>query len=142
MTITTNGSTQAPALSVSTVGPTEIVGVLTAVGGLLAALFGKDWGISAHAEQIVSAGFLIGPVVIGLARAIKHNGVSKANAQILVAHMYAQSQAAQTANTMTINAVPNAPAPVAATPDAALAQEDGTVDLTDIPQDLPSPSAG
>lgn len=94
-------NTDAPLAKVPAFGPTEIVSILVTIGGLLTALFGMDWGISAHAEQIVSAGYIIGPFVLGLSRAIKHHGAAHANASVYVAQL--AKAAAELAPTPPVN---------------------------------------
>lgn len=83
----------APSAVVKPFGPTEAISILVTLGGLLAALFGRDWGISRHAEQIVSAGYLVGPVVFGFSRALKHHAATGAAAMVYVADAAARSAA-------------------------------------------------
>ncbi len=83
----------APSAVVKPFGPTEAVSILVTLGGLLAALFGRDWGISRHAEQIVSAGYLVGPVIFGSARALKHHAATGAAAMVYVADAAVRSAA-------------------------------------------------
>lgn len=87
-------TTAPPTAVVKPFGPTEAVSILVTLGGLLAALFGRDWGISRHAEQIVSAGYLVGPVIFGFARALKHHAATGAAAAVYVADAGVRSAAA------------------------------------------------
>lgn len=60
------------------IGPSEITGLLTGLGGLLTLFFGDDWGISSAAQPIglVVAGLVVGAVA--LARAWKHRSLVEA----------------------------------------------------------------
>ena len=89
-----SGSEDIPLATVKNFGPTELVGVVTMIAGLLASFFGKDWGIAAHAQAIVTLGFLVGPLIIGISRSIKHSGVHKGNAIVLAAQIAANAQVA------------------------------------------------
>ena len=76
------------------VGLSEIVLLITMLGSLLTAVFGQDWGVGVHAQQIAEKGVILLPVALGLFRAIKHHGVANANAVVV-----AQQIAQQTLNT-------------------------------------------
>jgi len=106
-----------PSAVVKPFGPTEAVSILVTLGGLLAALFGRDWGISRHAEQIVSAGYLVGPVVFGFSRALKHHAATGAAAMVYVANAAVRSAAPAVPVPVSQNVtVVQPPAPPADTP--------------------------
>ena len=110
-------TTAPPTAVVKPFGPTEAVSILVTLGGLLAALFGRDWGISRHAEQIVSAGYLVGPVVFGFARALKHHAATGAAAKVYVADAAVRSAAPPVPAPVSQNVtVVQPPAPPADTP--------------------------
>jgi len=113
-------TTAPPTAVVKPFGPTEAVSILVTLGGLLAALFGRDWGISRHAEQIVSAGYLVGPVIFGFARALKHHAATGAAAMVYVADAAVRSAAPAVPVPVSQNVTvvqPPAPAPADAPPE-------------------------
>ncbi len=110
-------TTAPPTAVVKPFGPTEAVSILVTLGGLLAALFGRDWGISRHAEQIVSAGYLVGPVIFGFSRALKHHAATGAAAKVYVADAAVRSAAPPVPAPVSQNVtVVQPPAPPADTP--------------------------
>ena len=112
-------TTAPPTAVVKPFGPTEAVSILVTLGGLLAALFGRDWGISRHAEQIVSAGYLVGPVIFGFARALKHHAATGAAAKVYVADAAVRSAAPPVPVPVSQNVtVVQPPVPPAGTPPA------------------------
>jgi len=113
-------TTAPPTAVVKPFGPTEAVSILVTLGGLLAALFGRDWGISRHAEQIVSAGYLVGPVIFGFARALKHHAATGAAAKVYVADAAVRSAAPPVPVPVSQNVTvvqPPVPAPADAPPE-------------------------
>ena len=58
------------------IGLSEIVTLLTLVGSVLAAIFGRDWGITSNAQEYAGQAVVLLPIGLALARAIKHHGAS------------------------------------------------------------------
>ena len=70
-------------------GPSEYVSYLTALAALLNGYLGKDYGLSRNVQAM---SILVAGIVVfgsGIARAIKHHGVTTANANIVVAQALA-----------------------------------------------------
>jgi hypothetical protein len=94
----TSPNTDAPVADVA--GPkllSEIVTIITLVGSALVVVFGQDWGIRAHAQDVASAAVVILPAALGLARALKHRGAMAANAQTATAQLYTTGPGVTTA---------------------------------------------
>ena len=102
-----SGSPDVP-LATNPYGKSEYTLLLVTVAGLLTDIFGKDWGIGKHAQAIGGLAFLLSPMVLALARVLKHQTVLHSNATVLVAQINAKADA----TTAAIQATPAAPAPV------------------------------
>ena len=57
----------------------------------LTAVFGHDWGVSAHAQLIAEQAVVLLPIALGLFRAIKHHGVANANAVVVAQQVAAKT---------------------------------------------------
>lgn len=67
------------------VGLSEVVTLLTLIGSVLTALFGRDWGVTANAQQYAGVAVVLLPIGLSISRAIKHHGSAVAAVTALTA---------------------------------------------------------
>lgn len=71
------------------VGMSEAVLLVGMLGSALAALFGTDLGLVAHAQEVASVGFVLAPVVLAAIRTVQHRTTVNAAAVVQSAEVAA-----------------------------------------------------
>ena len=67
------------------IGPSEITIFLTILASLLTLIFHKDWGLSAHIQNIAAQALYVLPIALGAFRTLKHWIATHNNAKVAVA---------------------------------------------------------